>query len=808
MRKCGVICTLIAILIPYSICSGVAQADDLEQEPDYETALSWWPEMTNVWTPMGWRNHLFRFNVFYGGWIMADPQPEKDIKLLDPWAGLGVQLDVMPSENGLDPYRFRGGTFQMSVNCSRRTGYQGLLDHPTPVLWTEWRQQYRSSNGAWLRKEFFAHVPGGEPVETGTEPLYGWVRLSVVDVNPLVEFDNCGFLLRINAPHIYWEMYEGRNLMVRQSELLYPRELHMETFGDESRPGAFVLEPDGKVRLAVLEGSEVEITFQPPDMDNLKGYRLHVSLPARQGAYVDLLLPFLSQPRADITREMALGREAALAECDRYWSAVPDTAARIVTPEPRINEFLRRSAQYGELIAQKMPDTGHYTNLTGSMVYARMWATPTTMFDTMLLDTLGYHVAVDRYLEILRTTQGTVKPPGPAFERHPGYLATPLSLTALDWLSDHGAVLHAACYHALITDDQAFIARWLDPILLACEFIRESRAKTNHEGVKGVIPPAVATDRGIPTQAVWNIGWHYKGLTSAVALLDRLNHPRADEFRAEADEFKRVFVKALREATEAMPTWTDRDGNAHHIVPTSLSAGGDVSHAFYLDTGPLFLVYAGLLDADDPLMRSTLKFFREGPNTKLFDPHGHHEQPAILVHEISSCEPPASFNLFHSHQLGDRVRWLEGMYSMIAGAHSRNTFTGCETRNGITGLNGHINVYAIKLSVIDDELEEHALHLLRLVPKAWIKEDQWTVFEQVPTLFGPVDLRFQLGDDGQTLRVQADARFRHAPQRITLHCPPVEGLKSIELNGARHAAQQGSIDVRPSELNIRQQADH
>ena len=89
------------------------------------------------------------------------------------------------------------------------------------------------------------------------------------------------------------------------------------------------------------------------------------------------------------------------------------TAATIDTPEPWVNEFLKRNAQYGEIVAQKMPDTGYYTNLTGSQMYARMWATPTTMFDTMLLDTLGYHQAVDRYLEILRDAQGTVKPPGP-----------------------------------------------------------------------------------------------------------------------------------------------------------------------------------------------------------------------------------------------------------------------------------------------------------------------------------------------------------------------------------------------------------
>ena len=53
-----------------------------------------------------------------------------------------------------------------------------------------------------------------------------------------------------------------------------------------------------------------------------------------------------------------------------------------------------------------------------------------------------------------------------------------------------------------------------------------------------------------------------------------------------------------------MPEWTDADGRRHRFVPTALPSGGDVKFPFYLDTGPLFLVYGGLMDADDELMRS------------------------------------------------------------------------------------------------------------------------------------------------------------------------------------------------------------
>ncbi len=761
-----------------------------EPEPNVEIAGAWWPPLENVYTPIGWKNHLFRFNVYYNGMIMANPVPEPDVKALAPWLGLGVQLTFTPSEHGLDPDRWRAGTYQMTTDNGRRWGYQGLLDRPTPVIWTEWRQSFRSAIGYVLRQEAFAHVTGGQPIETGTEPLFAWVRMSIRDVNPIMSPEPCDVLVRINKPHIHPEMYQGRNCALRRTDALYPRKLTLEPLGDADRPGALVIEEGDKVRIAVLPGRAAKVRLHPPKGDE-QDTNLHVVFPAKKGAYVDLLVPMLPESRERFAAEMELGRDAALAECDAYWSKRPATAATIDTPEPYVNELLKRNAQYGEMIAQRMPESGFYTNLTGSQVYARMWATPTTMFDTMLLDVLGHHDAVDRYLEIFRAAQGTVTPPGPSYELHPGYLAGPIALASINWLSDHGAILHAACYHALVTDDAAFIERWTEPIVKACEFIRDACARTNHEGVHGLLPPAVATDQFVPTQAVWNMGWHYRGLTSAVALLERLGHPRAAEFRRQAEVYRETFVRALREQTATMPTWTDADGETHHVVPTSLSAGGDIHHGFYLDTGPLFLVYAGLLPADDPLMRSTVKYFREGPNWLAFDPHGHFEQPPVLVHEISSCEPPASFNLFHAHQLGDRRRFLEGMYSMMTGAHCRKTYTACETRGGVTGLVGHIDIYSARLCVVDDLVEPDALHLFRLVPKAWLRADRVTRFENIPTVFGPVSVRFGLDAAGSTLNVDWDARYHHPPTKIVLHVPPLGGVARVVINGEPRGARAG-----------------
>jgi hypothetical protein len=350
---------------------------------------------------------------------------------------------------------------------------------------------------------------------------------------------------------------------------------------------------------------------------------------------------------------------------------------------------------------------------------------------TMVLDGLGHHAAAEKYLDIFRAEQGTIVPPGKAYRKHPGYLATPRTLTSIDWLSDHGAVLYAAAHHGLVSGDKAFIERWTDTIVRACEFIRDFRAAGGHGGVEGLLPAAVATDSGVVEQAVWNDGWNYKGLTAAVRLLQRIGHPRADEFAREARDYRETFARAMRDAMPRMPEWEDAGGGSTGSCPPHYLAAAISSTRFNLDTGPLFLVYAGLMDADDELMRSAHRYFRESPNVKLYDLAGAWHQPISLRHELSSCEPCYSWNVFHAWQNADRALFMEGFYSLLAGAVSRQTLIGCEHRGGISGtlFSLPLPLELARRSVVDDEIEPGTLHLLRLVPLAWLSTDRETVFE-------------------------------------------------------------------------------
>ncbi len=756
------------------------------KEPDYQTATGWWPELNNVWTPIGWKDLAYRFVVLFEGTLVCDPSYDCSIPDMAQYQGQGIQVSFLPvcDENRMK-FLDERGPYPTTTETGYRTGHQWWDEQPTPVLVTEWRQRNLEETGLRIQQKVFGYVPEATATKTGMEPLSAWVRLEVAEVHPLFHPKECQILVKVNAPHLIFEMFEGESLQIRPERSRYPRALTQRAQTSGNSATIFFTEEGVKVRLAFPPGEGTVQAMKPPE--GSQSVFLVVRFPARTGSHVDLLLPGVPMEYDMAAQLLSEGYDTALARAGKFWSSgIPATKATFDTPEEPLNKTVTGSLRLAELVTAKVPSTGRCSLLTGAIHYNKLWATPTMMVCHMMLDPLGYHSTVEKYLEIFREEQGTVTPPGPAFSPHPGYYSSPKTLTSIDWLSDHGAILHTVCTHALLTGNEKFIEKWLPSILLGCEFIRDSIHLTGHKGVKGIMPPAVPTDDQRLIQAVWTDGWNYKGLATAVRLLERLKHPRAEEFRQVATEYRKVFLDTLRAKTLEMPTWTDPEGKDHHLVPTSLmEKGGDLRHQFYLDTGPLFLAYSGLLDATDELMLSTLRFFREGPNTHFFDPLGQFYQLPVLIHEMSSSECCYSWNIPQAHLAADREKFLEGMYSLFTGSVSRNTFVSCETRGGVTGLvaANPLAVYAARNSVIDDVVEPGSLHLLRLTPKAWLTSDRWAHFENMATEYGPIDLSFRLSGDTKILEVQYESNFRITPRRIVLHIPPADGLEALEVNG-------------------------
>ena len=777
------ICTA-ALLLTWPAAALAASAAETpahqaDSEPTYRIAARWWSELSKKWTPVGWKNHLFRYNVLFNGAIVAEPHLNRRTAR---WAGQGALL--WPSlANPADD-----GTIR-----------QGWRDeHETPVLWTDWSAspyQDAKTSGMQLRQEVFACIPAAEDVQTGIEPLLAWVRLSIDGLQPTIHLPKkYTVFYKIHGPAIERNMVGQGNL--RYAWQPYPRQLSFQP-ASADRPVAMLREPDGRLRLAVASQKGCQAGFRYLEKDPV----LALEFDVQEGNRVDLLLPILPTGQDVVEQQCRLGFERSLAQADAYWRRVPATAATIDVPEEEVTRAVRHYLKMAEVIAEKDPATGVYCTLTGSWTYADVWSTPNSMLPAGLLDPLGYHAEAERYLGVFAKHQGSTVPPGNTYKLHPGYLGTPKVYQAINWLSDNGALLWAFSEHGLLTGDEKFLQTYTPVILKSCEWIRDARRATGHGGVEGILPGAVATDECQQVQSIWNDGWNYKGLTTAVRLLKRINHPRAGEFQAEADDYRERFRRAYLDAAHKTPIWTDAAGKSHPMAPRNLS--GDKSwglgHAFYLDVGPLFLVFAGLMDAEEDLIQSNRLWFRQGPPRKTYHDNGNCWQAPSLHHEISSCEPCYSWVYYHSWQLGDRARYLEAMYSLFTGASSRQTYTVCETRGGITGVTPCIpSVWLARLAVIDDQIRPGELHLLRLVPLAWLRSDKQARFENMPTEFGPLSLTAGLGAGGRELNVALAPRFRTTPQRIVLHVPPVPGLTAIRLNGKplEWNSKQRSVEIK------------
>lgn len=754
-------------------------------EPNFEIAKQWWPDLADYWTPVGWKHHRFRYNVFFDGTIYADPALSQTATA---WNGQGVQLRVLAQSTAAANFdRIRAERYVLEDDHRSR---QGWSDEAAPVLWTEW-----SRDGLLMRETVFAHTPGGKEVKDGLEPLFLWVRLSVHDTAPGLPLPKqYAFYLQFNAPHVRTSMIMRKNITMAEGKAAYPRDLKADA-AYERTAGQHIVEPDGKVRLAVAGGAAVETRFAEGD-EKGRDALLEITVEAQKGRYVDVLVPMIPTDRAIVDRELALGYDHAMAEANAFWAERPATAATIDVPEDYIDDTIHQFERFVQVLSEREPETGRNVTLSGSLAYVKIWATPTGKMVSMFLDPLGYHELAGEYLEPFIEAQGTRKPPSEFLPNHPGYLGSPEKFKSIDWMADHGSLLFAIANHALLNSDPAVKRRYAEVVVKASEFIRDARRVKGHGGVEGILPPARYSDAREQTQGVWSDGWNFKGLSTGVRLLRQINHPRAAEFAAEADDYQRTFVAAFRKAAAETGKWTDNAGNVHPFVPTSLFGAVEEAsrHPFYLDTGPMNLVFAGLLPATDPLMNSALHWFRDGPIQRFAREESDYRQVGFLRHEMSSCIPGYSWNVFHNHQLGDRFHFLESMYSQYAGAISRQTKTVCETRGGITGRITHCDTpfYLTRLAVVDDIIADNELHLLRLCPLAWVSRQRQTRFENMPTAFGPVSVQWKLSPDGKDLNLSYANRFHTQPAKVILHVPPVDGLESIVVNGKKHPARAGA----------------
>ena len=578
------------------------------QEPNADIACGWFPDFTKrpgvgVWTPVGWKDHNWLFNVLQDGSVTpaSGAVSKAGLFLLSPSAD-GSFASILPSD-------------------------QGWKDCQAPVLWTKW-----GPKGLPLRYEFFAHLLGGQDAAKGCEPLFGWLRFSSGNVQGESKQGRYGFALK--SP------LRGKPSAVPEGPL--------------PEGGWRLTDDTGKVLLGIPGGQHVHFAFTPGKPTE-KESTLFIRLDSRQSSHVDFILPAFETEQTAYDQEMKLGFDGALKETNAFWSRIPATAACVDTPEPFVNRTIQQNLKFREIITKRDTKTGDYCMTTGSNDYRACWAEDLTHESIWLLEWMGYHSVNEKYLRVFLRSQGASAPPGPAYKPHGGNFGNPRFASCFDWISDHGALLYNVCTHALLTRDEQFIRDHTGAIVKACDFIKDARA-LKHDGIQGLLPVARSNDSVI-AQGIWGDGWNYKGLITAVRLLRKMHHPRAEEFANDAQNYREAIVQAIRKVTASMPPFK-HNGKEIPFVPSYLYPPETRTNmTYWFDTGVVSLVFMGVLCADDPLIEAALDYAHI---------------KGMLQHEFLLEEPDYSWDMFCWHAAGDRAAfWKACMVCSVSASRER-----------------------------------------------------------------------------------------------------------------------------------------
>lgn len=780
--------------------------ENVNKEWSADIACKYWPDQRGHWAPVSWKEHLYEFNVFYDGTIVANP------------TGLGMNLNVLPEDQIFASelrirFMTRNPVVQQSSDSQPDTSLcdNSLMQLLNPdgrhiASWEKCKapvyviEQLVLCAPIVVRQKQFAHIPGGKSVKTGVEPLFLWVRFEIADVIDEINcFKEIYACLTVLSPSLIVGMGSYNNITFNYGFGVpgYPVALNYTGDVNLKNPGYLRINSpslhthlfgsfsSGKRNRLAFPGNQENISVQFArsrffSSSNKNLGHLIVKIPVKIGAKVDFVYPFVPVEDEVIEEELSLGYDEALKQTEKFWSKELKTKTSVRMSEPLLQGWVDNFPRLTAMIAQKVPSTPLAYLPSGSYCYEAAWPTPFSM-QMYALDFLGFGKEVEKYLEPYRLTQGKKKPPSPYLDKHPGYFGSPPELSAIDWITDHAAILWAVTNHALVYADKKFIEKWTYPVVRACKFICDAIEMKLDSSYTGILPPAVSNDSGWCSQSVWNDAWYHKAFKTACLFLRSINHPEAEYFSKKVQEYRDRFREVFLEEVKKARKWQAKDGSLYPLIPAVVSGGTgmETSHAFYLDTGPLVLVFGELFKADEPEMVAAIKWFREGPQWRMYRRLSSEWQPAVLDYEISSCEPCFSWNIFHSLQLGDRKKFTMGLYSLFAAGASRQNFISCETRNGVSGncFSHGLAFILTRMSVIQEEDKD--LHLFKMVPLAFLSDGGFC-WKNIPTYFGFISISAKRQDKKFIIDYRGSKRTR--PRSTFLHIPPAD-FEWIVVNG-------------------------
>jgi hypothetical protein len=745
------------------------------QEPSYEQAVARWPDLQRPIMFLGCKDHTDEFAVMWNGNLSLTTLTyiDADKRLFQDRAKDSLQVSFAVGEKpNFENREVEDGSTEPSLA-------EGYL----PIT----RVKLTRDHVALLQEAFVSDEGGNGKAAAWNAPVFLRVRFTVLEQSGT---DNSPIHLwaQMAKNHTSFSMTTRRNVRIARVAPVYDRKLRQE--GDR------LLDDRGLVRMFAEQ--QFRFYAELPDALNsiaLREFQLdknvtEFSLPRKTGAVLELTFPFIPVSGEKIASVRRLAYAKARASVEKFWKDEIGRGMQVEVPEEPVNNLWRFSVPLGFITADTYPNGEQVLKLSAHE-YEAIWPVGNAIHLPELIQR-GYLEEAAAFLEIYLDPERRRPVPntGTTYTSMNGFITAPSEYVAVGWVPDHGAILWTASEYFLLTREEKFLDRWLRTLLEGVEWIRRERAITKLRGGidAGLMPPGRATDAAMQYNFVFNDAWMYRGLADVCRVLKAVNHKETQRCEQERDDYRATFQRAFRNAIRQTVRWTDASGAQIPFVPWELrQTNADDLHVFYLDGGPLFAGVAGLLNPDDEIMTWALKWLTEGPDSKSYSPDWSDwsERPS-LPYEMASSEPALSWNIPLRFLRNERQKFLEGFYSLCAGAVSRRFMVGHETRNGIQGMalvNATINIQLRNILVFEQE-EGRGIDLLRNSPSAWLGAGKRISVKRAQTYFGPISYEIRAGD-GRSIEAEIEAPSRDPVDWIRLHLyhPEDKPLKRVSVNG-------------------------
>lgn len=550
------------------------------------------------------------------------------------------------------------------------------------------------------------------------------------------------------------------------------------------------VDEDGLLRLGdLLRG---QVTLEPGVAAEREGLTWKWRLaPGETGSIVVKIPYVVLNTASERAALLNLGFDAERLAVASYWRRRLDQSARLITPEPVLDQFYRAHGQHLLVNCEGEPGSTRRFARVGSFAYGAYGNESCMM--VVDLDRRGYRREAQACLDAWLHYQGTVPLPGD-FQTREGVLYGAGGYEAGGYNQHHGWILWCLAEHYRFTRDEAWLRTAAPGILAGADWIiRETyRTSNRHPLERGLLPAGSLEDIGDWWTWLSTSCYSWRGLDSAAWALEQLHHPEAARIRGEAAAYHRALLANFDEAARRSPVVRLRDGTAVPHIPSQVHRRGR-SFGWICETleGALHLLITGALEPGSPEARWILNDYEDnlylsnqyGYTSSDFEKHwfgqGGMSMQACLLLDV---EP---------YLYRDDVKHaLRALFNGIAVSHfpdvhmnTEHALPNMEDWRGDHFKSSDEANAAGWLRYLFVRESADTLLIGQAVPREWLRPGKRCGIERAATHFGPVTVIYEGTEDRITAHLVGAGRNPPGQIRLRFRTPDEKPIASVTVNG-------------------------